>query len=90
MMINEIYWVYPVMINMIAFVMVGRDKRKSQKNKWRTPESSFFVIGLLGGAIGVYLGMQLFRHKTKHRKFTVGIPLLIILNCLYVYAVLKI
>lgn len=64
------------------------DKQKAKKNKWRIPEKALFIIALLLGAIGIYLGMYKFRHKTRHLIFTVGIPICIILNILSVYYIL--
>ncbi len=83
--LQSYFLIYILVINALSFLTVGVDKLKAKRRKWRIPESRFFIFGLLGGASGVYLGMQLFRHKTQHRKFTIGIPVLIILNviCLY-------
>ncbi|MGE5629755.1 MAG: DUF1294 domain-containing protein [Caulobacteraceae bacterium] len=72
--------VYLAAVNILGFVIMGIDKSKSKRHKWRISESSIFVVGLLGGGIGVLLGMSFFRHKTKHLKFMLGIPLVIILN----------
>lgn len=67
--------IYLIAINIIAFVMYGNDKRKARKNKWRTPESTLLIIALIGGAYGAWGGMKVFRHKTKHRKFKILVPL---------------
>ena len=53
------------------------DKEKAKKRKYRIPEATLLGIALLGGSIGAWFGMQVFRHKTKHRKFTLGIPLIL-------------
>lgn len=74
-------------VNLIGFFMMGYDKFKAQNRGWRVPEKSIFLISLIGGAAGVYLGMRAFRHKTKHPSFLIGIPLLISLNALMVYYV---
>jgi len=68
---------YLALINAAGFAAMFSDKQKSIKKQWRTPESSFFVISALGGSVGTYAGMQAFRHKTKHVKFTLGIPAII-------------
>ena len=78
-------WSIILAINIVAFILVAIDKWKSKHNKWRIRESSFFIIGLLGGGIGVYAGMIIFRHKTNHLKFTMGIPVLILINMASVY-----
>lgn len=56
------------------------DKRKAQKNQWRIPENNLMLIGVIGGSIGIWLGMQKARHKTKHMKFVIGIPVIVILQ----------
>jgi uncharacterized membrane protein YsdA (DUF1294 family) len=72
--------IYIILINLIAFVVFGIDKRKARKGQWRIPESTLFILALIGGSIGALLGMLVFRHKTKHRKFTIGIPLILTLQ----------
>lgn len=66
--------IYVVIINIIGFLIMGIDKRKAVKNLWRIPEKTFFIISLLGGGLGSWLGMYTFRHKTKHWYFVAGIP----------------
>ncbi|MBQ3581076.1 MAG: DUF1294 domain-containing protein [Bacteroidales bacterium] len=72
--------IYILLINLIAFVIFGIDKRKARKGQWRVPESTLFILAIIGGSIGALLGMLAFRHKTKHRKFTIGIPLILALQ----------
>jgi uncharacterized membrane protein YsdA (DUF1294 family) len=72
--------IYIILIDLIAFVVFGIDKRKARKGQWRVPESTLFILALIGGSIGALLGMLAFRHKTKHRKFTIGIPLILALQ----------
>ncbi|QCX34589.1 DUF1294 domain-containing protein [Caloramator sp. E03] len=69
---------YLILINLYAFFIMYFDKIKSRKGKWRVPESRLFIIASIFGSIGIYFGMYAFRHKTKHKKFTVGIPAIII------------
>lgn len=69
---------YIIGINLIGFLSMWIDKRKSIKQEWRTPEKTLFYIALLGGSIGSILGMYLFRHKTKKLKFTIGMPVILI------------
>ena len=68
---------YLIIINAVAFLLMLSDKRKAQKKKWRIPEATLMGTAALGGSIGGLLGMYLFRHKTKHIKFTLGIPLIL-------------
>ena len=65
------------------------DKNYAIKKQYRISEKTFFVISLLLGSIGVYIGMYTFRHKTKHIKFTVMIPILFILNLITIYYIFK-
>lgn len=64
--------------NLLGFVLMGMDKKKARENKWRIPERTLWGVAILGGAIGSYMGMRVFRHKTKHTSFKVGMPLLIL------------
>jgi len=65
---------YLVIINVIAFIIYGIDKRKAKKHLWRIPEATLIGLALMGGSVGAFLGMRLFHHKTKHIKFYVGVP----------------
>ncbi len=67
---------YLVVINIAGFASMGIDKSKAKRHAWRIPEATLFSIALLGGSIGSILGMQLFRHKTKHWYFVVGMPVI--------------
>lgn len=83
------FWALFLGWNVIGFLMVGLDKLKAKWRRWRIPEKYFFLVSFLGAGIGVYLGMQLFRHKTQHKKFIYGIPLTILVNILVVYLLIK-
>ena len=73
---------YLVLINALAFGLMLADKRRARKKLWRIPESTLMVTALLGGSLGALVGMYTARHKTRHRKFTVGIPLILALQLL--------
>lgn len=81
---ETIYWLisYAVIINIIAFVVMGIDKRKAKKRQWRIPEATLFTLAVVGGSIGSIAGMYTFRHKTKHRSFTIGMPAILIVQIL--------
>ncbi len=77
---ETIYWLisYVVIINIIAFIVMGIDKRKAKKRAWRIPEATLFILAGIGGSIGSIAGMYTFRHKTKHRSFVLGMPAILI------------
>ena len=69
-----------VLMSIILFLVMGRDKALSKTRKRRVPEATLFLLAVLGGALGGVLGMQIFRHKTQHMSFVVGFPLLALLQ----------
>ena len=69
-----------LLVNLLAFALYGIDKLKAKKGAWRIPESTLLLVAFLGGSLGALLGMELFRHKTKHAKFKVLVPLFLILH----------
>ena len=69
--------VYLLLINALSFVLMLTDKIKARKNLWRIPEATLLWSAALGGSFGALGGMYLFRHKTKHLRFTLGIPVLL-------------
>ena len=69
--------IYLFLINAVGFCFMLSDKTKAKKNKWRIPEATLLGIVLIGGSLGVMLGMKLFRHKTLHLKFSIGVPLIL-------------
>ena len=72
--------IYFVLVNLIAFIMYGVDKKKAIKHKWRIPEHDLILVAVLGGSIGALLGIKAFRHKTKHPKFFIGVPAILIVQ----------
>lgn len=65
---------YLICINLAGFASMGLDKKKAIRHQWRIPETTLFLIALLGGSLGSIVGMQLFRHKTRHWYFVCGMP----------------
>lgn len=72
---------YLLIINAAGFLLMLVDKWKARKNRWRVRESTLLLIAALGGSVGSLMGMYLFRHKTLHLKFTLGIPLILAGQC---------
>jgi len=66
--------VYLIVMNLTGFIMMGVDKKRAIRGAWRISEASLFMAALLGGALGCTLGMNHFRHKTKHWYFKIGMP----------------
>ncbi|MBT2218581.1 DUF1294 domain-containing protein [Virgibacillus dakarensis] len=71
---------YLTLINVIGFVLMGTDKQRAIKHKWRISEKTLWITAIIGGALGSYAGMKTFHHKTKHRKFQIGMPLILSLQ----------
>jgi uncharacterized membrane protein YsdA (DUF1294 family) len=74
-------WIYYLIgINTLAFFIMGYDKRMAQKKKRRIPERHLFWYAFIGGSVGAFIGMRVFRHKTQHTNFQYGIPAIILLH----------
>ena len=71
---------YLLAINIVSFFLYGIDKYKAKKNKWRISEATLLMMAVIGGSIGAWVGMRLWHHKTMHKKFKYGIPIIIILQ----------
>lgn len=71
---------YLLLINLIALVLCWYDKRAAIRQNWRIRERTLLLYAAIGGSAGLYLGMKTFRHKTKHLKFTVLVPLLLLIQ----------
>lgn len=72
------FLLYLLIINAVGFLLMLIDKRKARHHRWRIPEATLMGVAALGGSIGSLLGMYTVRHKTKHPKFTLGIPVILI------------
>lgn len=68
------------LINFITFIVYGIDKYKARKGKWRISENSLLLLAVIGGSIGAWLGIKIWHHKTMHKKFCYGIPLVILVQ----------
>ena len=71
---TKLILLYLLIVNAVSFLLMLGDKRMAQKKLWRIPESTLLLSAAIGGSIGSLAGMYTFRHKTKHLKFTLGIP----------------
>lgn len=73
-------YLYLTIINALGFILMLVDKQKARRCAWRIPERTLMTVAAIGGSLGSYLGMQLFRHKTKHPKFYILIPLFLAIH----------
>lgn len=87
-MLKENAVIILIIWNVIVMLVYGLDKIKAKKGAWRIPEKTLILLAFLMGAPGALFGMKIFRHKTKHRLFTIGVPVCLVLNVLMVYAVI--
>ena len=76
-MFPQLLIIYLVLVNAAAFFLMLADKLKAQKGAWRIPERTLIGIAVIGGSIGAIAGMNLFRHKTRHLKFSIGLPVIL-------------
>lgn len=72
--------IYLAIINIAGLMAMGMDKGKARRNDWRIPEKTLFLLSLLGGSVGTLMGMYLFRHKTRHWYFVIGMPLILVVQ----------
>ena len=86
---KELLLLYLLIINALGFALMLADKVKARKNLWRIPESTLMLIAALGGSVGSLFGMYSVRHKTKHRKFTLGIPAILLAQIILAAVLLK-
>ena len=77
---------YILILNFVTILVFGIDKSKAKKGMWRIPESTLLLMAVLGGSIGAWMGMRVWRHKTQNTKFKYGIPVVFIIQvalCIY-------
>ena len=79
---------YLILINLAAFLLMGADKSKARRHRWRIPERTLFLCAVLGGSAGAIAGMWFFRHKTRHWYFVVGMPAILAVQ-IAVYLLLR-
>lgn len=81
---------YLILVNIISVVITVYDKRCALKKRWRVKESTLLLLSALGGSVAMYLTMHAIRHKTRHIKFMLGIPIILILQLVAVYLIWRI
>lgn len=78
------FLLYLVIVNIVGFAMMGIDKSRAKRQAWRIPEKTLFLCAICGGSIGTIIGMNTFRHKTKHWYFKYGLPAILIMQLIFV------
>lgn len=79
--------IYVIIMSIISFCQMGMDKNRARKQRWRITERTLFLTAGIGGSFGGLLGMYVFHHKTKHMRFVLGIPALMLIHILLLYLV---
>lgn len=72
--------IYLLAVNLLALALFALDKRRACRGQWRIPERTLLALAVAGGSPGAWLGMRLFHHKTRHRRFSIGVPLILLLQ----------
>ncbi len=83
----RILFCYILIMNLTGLALMGTDKSRAKRHAWRIPETSLFLVSLLGGSIGTWAGMYLFHHKTKHWYFVIGMPAICIIHIIIAVSV---
>ena len=80
---------YLIVINVVTFLVYGIDKWKAKQGSWRISEVSLLILAVIGGCIGALLGMKIWHHKTMHKKFKYGLPMILLAQIALIYLILK-
>ena len=86
-MTNNVFPYYLIFINIVTFLVYGIDKWKAKQGSWRISEATLLMLAVIGGTIGALLGMQVWRHKTIHKKFKYGLPLILLAQIALMYLI---
>ena len=85
----KIFIIYLISVNIAAFIIYGVDKRRAKKQQWRISEATLFILALIGGSVGSELVMYTFHHKTRHIRFVIGIPCIILLQLILLVLIFR-
>lgn len=86
----KLFPIYLLLINALGFLLMLVDKYKAKKNLWRIPEATLLGVATIGGSLGILLGMYAVRHKTKHLKFTLGVPVILACQAVFLFCLFSI
>ena len=87
-MIQTIIYIL-ICINVVTFVVYGIDKWKAKQGSWRISEATLLLLAVIGGSIGALLGMKIWHHKTQHKKFKYGLPLILLVQIALIYLIIQ-
>ena len=87
MIVNALLY-YLIVINIVTFQVYGIDKWKAKQGSWRISEATLLILAVIGGSIGALLGMRVWHHKTMHKKFKYGLPLILLVQIALIYLIL--
>ena len=79
---------YLIVINIVTFQVYGIDKWKAKQGSWRISEATLLILAVIGGSIGALLGMRVWHHKTMHKKFKYGLPLILLVQIAFIFLIL--
>ena len=85
----KLFTIYLIIVNALGFALMLIDKQKARRGKWRIPEATLMGVAAIGGSVGSLLGMYTVRHKTRHIKFTLGIPAILVLQLIAAFLLLR-
>ncbi len=83
--LSKVIFIYYLVVNIVAFALMGIDKRKAIKDKWRIKEHTLFLTAAIGGFVGYYIGMHTFHHKTKKMAFHICFYVSLVVHCVFLY-----
>ena len=86
---NSVLLYYLIVINIVTFFVYGIDKWKAKQGSWRISEATLLLLAVIGGSIGALSGMQIWNHKTMHKKFKYGLPLILLAQIALIYFINK-
>ena len=86
---DDMQEIFLICINVVAFLVYGIDKWQDKQGGWRISEATLLLLAVIGGSIGALLGMQVWHHKTKHKKFKYGLPLILLAQIALIYFINK-
>ena len=84
---RQLILIYLIAINVVTFFLYGMDKWKAKRSKWRISEATLLGLAVIGGSIGAWLGMKVWHHKTMHKKFKYGLPLILLAQIALIYLI---